>query len=178
MSSQQLLRTSLLSRITNPLDFSVRLTRLLLQTWYQISACLHLQTFYKEVVFRNGMWAGQWWRTPLNPSTLGGRGRRISEFEASLVYRIEFQDSQGYTEKPCLGKIKNKKRKRKRKKKWYVGMLSLFLVSSISHWIYIYIYIYVYIYIYIYTHTHIYINIMFSFSFKKIKKIKVTMHSY
>jgi hypothetical protein len=33
-----------------------------------------------------------------NPSTLGGRGRQISEF----------QDSQGYTEKPCLRK-QNKK---------------------------------------------------------------------
>ena len=28
---------------------------------------------------------------------------QISEFEASLVYRSEFQDSQGYTEKPYLG---------------------------------------------------------------------------
>jgi hypothetical protein len=36
---------------------------------------------------------------------LGGRGRQISEFEASLVYS-EFQDSQGYTEKP-----KKKKKK-------------------------------------------------------------------
>jgi hypothetical protein len=35
---------------------------------------------------------------------LRGRGRRISEFEASLVYRAEFQDNQGYTEKPCLEK--------------------------------------------------------------------------
>jgi hypothetical protein len=45
-----------------------------------------------------------------NPRTQdsGGRGRRISEFEASLVYS-EFQDSQGYTEKPCLGKKKKKK---------------------------------------------------------------------
>jgi hypothetical protein len=34
---------------------------------------------------------------------LGGRGRQISEFEASLVYS-EFQDSQGYPEKPCLEK--------------------------------------------------------------------------
>jgi hypothetical protein len=30
----------------------------------------------------------------------GGRG--ISEFKASLVYRVNFQDSQGYTEKPYL----------------------------------------------------------------------------
>jgi hypothetical protein len=35
---------------------------------------------------------------------LGGRGRWISKFEASLVYKVEFQDSQTYTEKPCLKK--------------------------------------------------------------------------
>jgi hypothetical protein len=34
---------------------------------------------------------------------LRGRGRKISEFEVSLVYS-EFQDSQGYIEKPCLKK--------------------------------------------------------------------------
>ena len=27
------------------------------------------------------------------PSTLGGRGKRISEFEASLVYRVSFRNS-------------------------------------------------------------------------------------
>jgi hypothetical protein len=36
---------------------------------------------------------------------LGGRGRQISEFEDSLVYKV---DSQGYTEKPCLEKQTNK----------------------------------------------------------------------
>jgi hypothetical protein len=46
---------------------------------------------------------------------LGGRGRQISEFEASLVYR-EFQDSQGYTEKPCLKKQKTKIKKQKTNK--------------------------------------------------------------
>jgi hypothetical protein len=40
---------------------------------------------------------------------MGGRGRRISEFKASLVYKSEFQDSQGYTEKPCLENQKKKK---------------------------------------------------------------------
>jgi hypothetical protein len=40
---------------------------------------------------------------------LGGRGRQISESKASLLYR-EFQDSQGYTEKPCLEKTKKKKK--------------------------------------------------------------------
>ena len=34
------------------------------------------------------------------PKHLGGRGRRISEFE----------DSQGYTDKPCLEKPKEKKK--------------------------------------------------------------------
>jgi hypothetical protein len=43
---------------------------------------------------------------------LGDRGRRISEFEASLVYKNEFQDSQGYTEKPCLKKTKPKTNKK------------------------------------------------------------------
>jgi hypothetical protein len=36
--------------------------------------------------------------------------KRISEFEASLVYKVRFQDSQGYTEKPCLEKQTNKKK--------------------------------------------------------------------
>jgi hypothetical protein len=52
---------------------------------------------------------------------LGGRGRRISEFEASLVYKV----SSWTAEKPCLKKqkqnktkkTKQKKRKRKKKKK-------------------------------------------------------------
>jgi hypothetical protein len=43
---------------------------------------------------------------------LGSRGRRISEFEASLVYKSEFQDSQDYTEKPCLEKPKKNKNKK------------------------------------------------------------------
>jgi hypothetical protein len=42
---------------------------------------------------------------------LGGRGRRISEFEASLIYRV------GYTKKPCLKKKKRKEKKRKKKRK-------------------------------------------------------------
>jgi hypothetical protein len=46
---------------------------------------------------------------------LGARGRRISEFEASL--QSEHQDSQGYSEKPCLQKPKAKKKKKKEKRK-------------------------------------------------------------
>lgn len=40
----------------------------------------------------------------------------LCEVEASLVSRSKFQDSEGYTEKPCLGGGK-KGRKRRRKKK-------------------------------------------------------------
>ena len=36
------------------------------------------------------------------------RGRKISEFEASLGLQREFQDSQGYTENPCLEKTTKK----------------------------------------------------------------------
>jgi hypothetical protein len=60
--------------------------------------------------------AGQWWRThliPLIPALGGrgvgvGRGRRISKFEASLVYRVSSRTARG-TEKPCLEKLKKKK---------------------------------------------------------------------
>jgi hypothetical protein len=45
---------------------------------------------------------------------LGGRGRWISEFVGQPGLQSKFQDSQGSTEKPCLGK-RRKKRKRKRK---------------------------------------------------------------
>ena len=50
--------------------------------------------------------------TPLIPA-LGSRGRQISDLKASLVYK-EFQDSQGYTEKPCLEKKQKKKNKKKK----------------------------------------------------------------
>jgi hypothetical protein len=48
---------------------------------------------------------------------LGGRGKRISEFEVrgQPGLQSEFQDSQGYTEKPCL-KTKQNKTKTKTKK--------------------------------------------------------------
>jgi hypothetical protein len=48
---------------------------------------------------------------------LGGRGRQVSEFEASLGLQSEFQDSQGCTEKPCLEKKKKKKQNKTNKTK-------------------------------------------------------------
>jgi hypothetical protein len=44
---------------------------------------------------------------------LGDRGRQISEFEGQPGLQSEFQDSQGYTEKPCLEKTKKLKKIRK-----------------------------------------------------------------
>jgi hypothetical protein len=38
-----------------------------------------------------------------NPSTLGGRGRQISEFQVSLVYKLSSRTARAI-EKPCLGK--------------------------------------------------------------------------
>jgi hypothetical protein len=56
---------------------------------------------------------------------LGDRGRWISEFEASLV--SEFQDSQDYTEKPCLEKPKKQtKIKKKTKTKKQPNLFVLF----------------------------------------------------
>ena len=45
-----------------------------------------------------------------NPRTLGGRGRQISELEASLVYRVSSRTARAI-EKPCLEKKNVKKNK-------------------------------------------------------------------
>jgi hypothetical protein len=55
--------------------------------------------------FARGGKAEQWRHTPLIPA-LGRQRQVISEFKVSLVYKVEFQDSQGYTEKPCLKNTK------------------------------------------------------------------------
>ena len=49
----------------------------------------------------------------LQSQHLGGRGRRISEFEPAWSTKwVPGQDSQGYTEKPCLKKPKTNKQKK------------------------------------------------------------------
>jgi hypothetical protein len=55
--------------------------------------------YVQEVSMR----AGQWWRTPLIPAL--GR-QRLADFWVwgQPGLQSEFQDSQGYTEKPCLEK--------------------------------------------------------------------------
>jgi hypothetical protein len=61
------------------------------------------------------MITGQWWHMPLIPE-LGRQGRQISEFDASLVYRVSSRTAKIYTEKPCLKKKKKKKKKKNQKK--------------------------------------------------------------
>jgi hypothetical protein len=55
--------------------------------------------------------AGQWWRTPLIPAL---RRQRQADFRVrgQPGLQSEFQDSQDYTEKPCLEKPKKKKKKK------------------------------------------------------------------
>jgi hypothetical protein len=67
------------------------------------------------VILKKALLAGQWWRTPLIPAL--GRQRQADFWvRGQPGLQSEFQDSQGYTEKPCLEK-KRKLKKRKEKKR-------------------------------------------------------------
>jgi hypothetical protein len=48
---------------------------------------------------------------------LGGRGRQISEFEASLVYRMSFRAARATQRNPVLKTKQNNNNKKKKKKK-------------------------------------------------------------
>ena len=48
---------------------------------------------------------------------MGGRGRRISEFEASLVYKVSSRIARATQRIPVLKKQTNKKTNQKKKKK-------------------------------------------------------------
>jgi hypothetical protein len=48
---------------------------------------------------------------------LGGRGRRISEFEASLVYRVSFRTARDTQRNPVSKNKKKTKKKQKTKKR-------------------------------------------------------------
>jgi hypothetical protein len=48
---------------------------------------------------------------------LGGRGRRISEFEASLVYKVSSRTARAIQRKPVLKNQKTKKKKKEKKKR-------------------------------------------------------------
>jgi hypothetical protein len=48
---------------------------------------------------------------------LGGRDRQISEFEASMVYRVSFRTARSSQRKPILKKTKQNKTKQTNKQK-------------------------------------------------------------
>jgi hypothetical protein len=48
---------------------------------------------------------------------LGGRGRQISEFEASLVYRVSSRTARATQRNPVSKKTKKEKEKNKKKRK-------------------------------------------------------------
>jgi hypothetical protein len=52
----------------------------------------------------------------------GGKGRCLCDFEDSVVYRESSRTAQGYTERPCIEKLKTKKKRRKRRKAGGGGM--------------------------------------------------------
>jgi hypothetical protein len=62
------------------------------------------------------------WR--LSTQHLGGRGRQISWVQGQPVLQSEFQESQSYTEKPCL--------ERKEKKKYFWSQRDGLMVKSTS----------------------------------------------
>jgi hypothetical protein len=58
-----------------------------------------------------------WWPTPLIPALGRGRGRWISEFEASLVYRVSSRTARAIQRNPVSKKPKkNQKKKKKRER--------------------------------------------------------------
>jgi hypothetical protein len=61
------------------------------------------------------------WHTPLIPAL--GRQRQVDFWvRGHPGLQSEFQDSQGYTEKPCLEKQKtkqNKQKKKEKERKWW-----------------------------------------------------------
>jgi hypothetical protein len=68
-----------------------------------------------------------------NPSTWEAEvGGFLSRGQPGL--QSEFQDSHGYTEKPCLEKPKKKKKKKRKKEKWVPHVLShlWFLVPNLQ----------------------------------------------
>ena len=54
-----------------------------------------------------------------NPSTLGGRGRQITEFKARLVYRVSSRTARAIQRNPVSKKTKSKKTQNKKTKHIY-----------------------------------------------------------
>jgi hypothetical protein len=83
---------------------------------------------------------------------LGGRGRWISEFEASLVYKVSSRTVRTIQRNPVSKNQKKKKEKKTLKTNTYIH------IHIQAHYIYThYIYTHTHIYIYIITQTHTYL---------------------
>jgi hypothetical protein len=58
-----------------------------------------------------------WWHIPLIPA-LGGRGRLISEFEPSLVYKVSSRIARAIQRNPASKNLKREKEEEKEKEKF------------------------------------------------------------
>jgi hypothetical protein len=95
-----------------------------------------------------------WWRMPLIPAL--GRQRQANFWvRGQPGLQSEFQDTQSYTEKPCLKKTKKPKNKKQKNPKKVICLYSSFFITDSFNHMSMYIYIYIYIYAYIYTHIYV-----------------------
>jgi hypothetical protein len=72
---------------------------------------------YKMFSDKSGTEAGRWWFMPLIPAhgSSRGRGRQISEFEASLVYRVSSRTARAIQRNLVSKNQKNKTKQNKTK---------------------------------------------------------------
>jgi hypothetical protein len=85
-------------------------------------------------MFKNKKTSRAWWHTPLIPAL--GRQREADFWvQGQPGLQSEFQDSQGYTEKPCLGKKQNKNTNKEQHmlgRMWRNGTLYVLLVRTVQ----------------------------------------------
>jgi hypothetical protein len=83
------------------------------EIWCPLLVCQKTATLYLCIIINKSLKknkrAGKWWCTPILPAL--GRQRQVDFWvRGQPGLQSEFQDSQGYTEKPCLKKTKNNKK--------------------------------------------------------------------
>jgi hypothetical protein len=87
--------------------------------WWQLKdqnkLISHRERLGRWVVIKNTYSSRAWWRTHLI-TALGSQRQADFWVRGQPGLQSEFQDSQGYTEKPCLEKTKQNKKKQKTKK--------------------------------------------------------------
>ena len=80
----------------------------------------------QQLVFhKKSGWA--WWSAPLVLAL--GRQRQADQGQCGL--RSEFLDSQGYTEKPCLRKIKTKNKNKTKRDTWTINRKKIFIIEKL-----------------------------------------------